>query len=124
MRPEVAVRRLLASSRGSVCYLPTLLHACDCVKSAFWFFSQRLAIELSRSHAATGLTGMADTSHVTLLEQSIGYSDEGDGATNKLNRDCLRQAVPSQATSKRTRPTLHTAVDVEMASGTVCAGTL
>lgn len=81
---------------------------------------QRLAIELSRNHATAALTGgsMADMSHVSLLEQSIDNGDDGDHpATKQLSRDNQRQTVTARVAAVRTRCTVHTAVDVEMASG-------
>ena len=54
-------------------------------------------------------------SHVSLLEQSID-EDEADQPVVKQQRENLTQATTPSMVSKP-RVTLHTAIDVEMASG-------
>ena len=93
---------------------------------------QRLAIELSRNHpptaaaaaaaatpavtpsAATG--GSSDIGHVSLLEQSLdSMEDDNDQAVTKQQGDT--SSVTRQAQCVRPRSTVHTALDVETASG-------
>jgi len=86
---------------------------------------ERLAIELSRNHpptaaaatAAAAATGnVTDMSHVSLLEQSLdSMEDENDHVVTKQQGDT--QALTRQAHSIRPRVTVHTALDVEAASG-------
>ena len=92
---------------------------------------QRLAIELSRNHpptaaaaaaaapaatpsAATG--GSSDIGHVSLLEQSLdSMEDDNDQAVTKQQGDS--SSVTRQGQCVRPRATVHTALDVETASG-------
>ena len=93
---------------------------------------QRLAIELSRNHpptaaaaaaaaapattpsAATG--GSSDIGHVSLLEQSLdSMEDDNDQAVTKQQGDT--SSVTRQGQCVRPRATVHTALDVETASG-------
>ena len=79
---------------------------------------QRLAIELSRTHAPTSAAAgsASDMGHVSLLEQSLDNIDEeNDLMVTKQHSDA--QAVIRQVQSSRPRPMVHTAVDVEMVSG-------
>lgn len=84
---------------------------------------ERLAIELSRNHPPTAAAAAAaaagsilDTSYVSLLEQSLdNIDDDNDDVVTKQHGDS--QAVTRQAQSARTRVTVHTALDVETASG-------
>ena len=55
---------------------------------------------------------------MSLLEQSLdNIDDDNDDVVTKQHGDS--QAVARQAQSARTRVTVHTALDVETASGTV-----
>ncbi|KAK2574347.1 E3 ubiquitin-protein ligase TRIM37 [Acropora cervicornis] len=95
---------------------------------------ERLAIELSRNHpptaaaaaaaaapaatpsAATG--GSSDIGHVSLLEQSLdSMEDDNDHAVTKQQGDT--SSVTRQGQCVRPRATVHTALDVETASGPV-----
>lgn len=83
------------------------------------FQTQRLAIELSRNHAPTPTApgSVSDMSHVTLLEQSLdNIEDDNDHVVTKQHSDA--QLSVRQAQSARPRATVHTALDVETASGT------
>lgn len=87
--------------------------------------TQRLAIELSRNHAPTPTAAAAaassvlDMSHVSLLEQSLdNIDDDNDHLVTKQHTD-VGQAMVRQAQSNRPRVTVHTALDVETASGIV-----
>ena len=86
-------------------------------------FKQRLAIELSRNHPSTAAAAAAaagnvsDMSHVSLLEQSLdSMDDDNDHMVTKQQGDS--HAVTRQVQSVRPRATVHTALDVETASGT------
>ena len=91
---------------------------------------QRLAIELSRNHpptagaaattsaatpsVATG--GLSDIGHVALLEQSLdSMEDDDDQVVTKKQGDTF--SVTPQGQCVRPRATVHTALDVETASG-------
>lgn len=86
---------------------------------------QRLAIELSRNHPSTAASAAAaaaaagsisDTSYVSLLEQSLdNIEDDNDLVVTRQQGDS--QVVVRQGQSARPRVTVHTAVDVETASG-------
>ena len=86
------------------------------------FETQRLAIELSRNHAPTPTAAAAaagsvsDMSHVSLLEQSLdNMEDDNDHLVTKQHSDA--QVMIRQAQTSRPRATVHTAIDVETASG-------
>lgn len=87
------------------------------------FETQRLAIELSRNHAPTPTAAAAagsvsDMGHVSLLEQSLdSMEDDNDHVVTKQHSDA--QVMIRQAQSSRPRATVHTAIDVETASGIV-----
>lgn len=79
---------------------------------------QRLAIELSRNHAAQPSSSSAspDRSHVSLLEQSIDNDDDSaDQSVTKETRQSVKMMYNKK--SKKTKTALHTAIDVEMAIG-------
>lgn len=93
---------------------------------------ERLAIELSRNHpptvaaaAATAAAAAAATSgnapdvgHVSLLEQSLdSMEDDNDHMVTKQQGDFA--AVTRQGGALRPRATIHTALDVETASGPI-----
>lgn len=87
------------------------------------FKTQRLAIELSRNHAPTptaaAASSVSDMSHVSLLEQSLdNIDDDNDHLVTKQHSD-VSQVMMRQAQSSRPRVTVHTALDVETASGIV-----
>jgi len=87
------------------------------------FKTQRLAIELSRNHAPTPTAAavgcVADMSHVSLLEQSLdNIDDDEDHLVTKQQSD-VGQVIARQVQSGRPRVTVHTALDVETASGIV-----
>ena len=95
---------------------------------------QRLAIELSRNHPPTAAAAAAaaaaapaatpsaatgsssDIGHVSLLEQSLdSMEDDNDRAVTKQQGDT--SSVTRQGQCVRPRATVHTALDVETASG-------
>ena len=92
---------------------------------------QRLAIELSRNHPPTAAAAAAaapaatpsaatgsssDIGHVSLLEQSLdSMEDDNDHAVTKQQGDT--SSVTRQGQCVRPRATVHTALDVETASG-------
>ena len=94
---------------------------------------QRLAIELSRNHPPTAAAaaaaaaapaatpsadtgGSSDIGHVSLLEQSLdSMEDDNDQAVTKQQGDS--SSVTRQGQCVRPRATVHTALDVETASG-------
>ncbi|KAL9982066.1 hypothetical protein ACROYT_G010856 [Oculina patagonica] len=82
---------------------------------------ERLAIELSRNHAPTPTAAagsVSDMSHVSLLEQSLdNMDDDNDHLVTKQHSD--GQVMIRQAQSSRPRATVHTAIDVETASGPI-----
>ena len=88
------------------------------------FKTQRLAIELSRNHAptptATAAGSVSDMSHVSLLEQSLdNIDDDDDHLVTKQHNDVGQVMVRQVQSSSRPRVTVHTALDVETASGIV-----
>ena len=86
------------------------------------FETQRLAIELSRNHApnpTAAAGGVADMSYVSLLEQSLDNTeDDNDHLVTKQHSDAQVMIRQAQSSSRQ-RATVHTAVDVETASGMV-----
>ena len=79
------------------------------------FLFDSLAMPLSHTRF------VADMSHVSLLEQSID-EDDADQSVAKQQRDNDAQAqaeiqTVSPGVAAKPRATLHTAIDVEMASG-------
>lgn len=96
---------------------------------------ERLAIELSRNHPPTAAAAAAaaaapaatpsaatgsssDIGHVSLLEQSLdSMEDDNDQAVTKQQGDS--SSVTRQGQCVRPRATVHTALDVETASGPV-----
>jgi len=87
------------------------------------FKTQRLAIELSRNHAptptATAAGSVSDMSHVSLLEQSLDNIDDDDDHLVTKQHSDVGQVMVRQVQSNRPRVTVHTALDVETASGIV-----
>ena len=87
------------------------------------FNTQRLAIELSRNHAptptATAAGSVSDMSHVSLLEQSLDNIDDDDDHLVTKQHSDVSQVMVRQVQSSRPRATVHTALDVETASGIV-----
>lgn len=84
---------------------------------------ERLAIELSRNHAPTPTAAAAgsvsDMSHVSLLEQSLDNIDEDDDHLVTKQHSDVGQVMVRQVQSSRPRVTVHTALDVETASGPI-----
>lgn len=76
---------------------------------------------MSRNHAPTPTAtagSVSDMSHVSLLEQSLdNMEDDNDHLVTKQLSD--GQVIIRQVQSSRPRATVHTAIDVETASGTV-----
>ena len=63
---------------------------------------------------------MSDMSHVSLLEQSLdNIDDDDDHLVTKQHNDVGQVMVRQVQSSSRPRVTVHTALDVETASGIV-----
>lgn len=100
--------------------LPVVYLSFNCHLSSNFFKTQRLAIELSRNHAPTPTAAgsVSDMSHVSLLEQSLdNIEDDNDHLVTKEHRD--DQVMMRKAQSTRPHATVHTALDVETASGII-----